>query len=273
VFADRVAAFRLLHSAGTFVMPNPWDAGSAKFLTRLGFAALATTSAGAAFARGSPDAVGALPRDAVLANIAEIVAATSLPVNADFQAGFAEDLDALAENVRLCIATGIAGLSIEDATGDPSRPLYDLDVAIARLRAARAAIDETGSGVVLTARCEAWLVGAPDPRGTAVERLVAFAAAGADCLFAPGVVDVVAIRELVDAVSPRPLNVLMNESAADWSVAGLADLGVRRVSVGSALARVAWSAFMRAATALVETGSVSAIREAAPFATLNDMFG
>src|SRR5687767_7440379 len=184
-----VARFRALHESGCFLLPNPWDAGSAVFLASLGFKALASTSAGMAYAMGYPDEVTAVPVERVLAHLRELVAATPLPVNADFQAGHAADLDGLARNVTACVATGVAGLSIEDATGDPAAPLYPREVAIERLRAARAAIDATGVPVVLTGRCEAWLVGDPEAERTATDRLVAFADAGADCLFAPSVRD------------------------------------------------------------------------------------
>ena len=184
-----ISAFRALHGSGCFVMPNPWDAGSAKYLNHLGFKALATTSAGVAFSRGLPDGVKAMSRDAMLAHIRDIVGATPIPVNADFQSGYADDTEGVAANVTLCVHTGAAGVSIEDATGSDASPLYARDLAIQRIRAARRAIDATGIPVVLTARCEAWLVGERDPARTALDRLVAFADAGADCLYAPGVRD------------------------------------------------------------------------------------
>jgi len=268
-----VSAFRTLHESGCFVMPNPWDVGSARFLASCGFRALATTSAGFAFSRGAPDALGALARDDVLAHVREIARATPLPVNADFQAGYAEDPEGLAANVAACVATGVAGLSIEDATGVREAPLYARDLAVERIRAARAAIDATRTPVVLTARCEAWLVGHPDPRRTALERLAAFADAGADCLFAPGVRDPREIAEIVSAVAPKPVNVLMSSPVAGLSVARLADLGVRRVSVGSALARVAWAAFMGAARSIAETGSFDVLAGGAPFDELDRLFG
>src|SRR5581483_1979590 len=190
------AAFRALHESGCFVLPNPWDAGSARYLAHLGFRAIATTSAGAAFARGLPDEVWAVPRDVMLAHIRELVAASPVPVNADFQSGYAHDPEGVAENVKLCVAAGVAGLSIEDATGDRASSLYDHARAVERVRAARAAIDATGIPVVLTARCEAFLVGHPDPARTAIDRLTAFADAGADCLFAPGVRDAATIASL-----------------------------------------------------------------------------
>src|SRR6185295_6093690 len=182
-----IAAFRALHESGCFVLPNPWDAGSALYLEHLGFKALATTSAGMAFARGLPDSVDAVSRDAMLGHVREIVEATPLPVNADFQTGYADEPEGVAANVTLCVATGAAGLSIEDATGNEAAPLYERALAVERIRAARAAIDAGGSGVVLTARCEAWLVRHPDAHRVALDRLAAFAEAGADCLYAPGV--------------------------------------------------------------------------------------
>ncbi len=271
--SSAVAAFRRLHDSGCFVIPNPWDVGSAVCLQHLGFKALATSSAGFAFTRGLPDALDAISRDATLAHAREVVEATSIPVNADFQAGFADEPEGVAENVRLCVATGVAGLSIEDATGDPAAPLYERSHAIERIRAARLAIDSTGVPVVLTARCEAWLVGHPDAARIAMDYLVAFADAGADCLFAPGVRDPAAIAEIVRAVAPKPVNVLVSKPSPDVSLSRLTDLGVRRISVGSALARVAWGAFMRAARSIAETGSFDALEGAAPFADLDAVFG
>ena len=265
-----VAAFRALHESGCFVLPNPWDVGTAVYLNHLGFKALATTSAGAAFARGLPDGVWALSLDAALSHVREIVVATPLPVSADFQNGYANDPEAVATNVTRCVHTGVAGLSIEDSTGDRQAPLYERGLAVERIRAAREAIDAVGIPVVLTARCEAWLVGQPDPARTALDRLVAFAGAGADCLYAPGVRDKGTIQAIVKAVAPKPVNVLM--SAPGFSVSELADLGVRRISVGSALARVAWGAFMRAARTISETGSFDALADAAPYGELNDLF-
>lgn len=265
-------AFRKLHESGCFVMPNPWDAGTARFLAGLGFPALATTSAGHAFSLGLPDHPRALSREAVLRHVREVVDATDLPVNADYQAGYADTPEQLFESVGRCVETGAAGLSIEDATGDAGAPLFALDDALERVRAARAAIDERGSGTVLTARCEAWLAGDPDPRGTALARLPAFAEAGADCLFAPDVRDPDVIAELVRAVAPKPLNVLVSAPVPGLTVARLADLGVRRVSVGSALSRVAWGAFVRAARSIAASGTFDTLAEAAPFDELNDLF-
>jgi 2-methylisocitrate lyase-like PEP mutase family enzyme len=267
-----VETFRELHDSGCFVLPNPWDTGTARYLHHLGFRALATTSAGIAFARGLPDEVWAVSLDATLAHLREIVAATPLPVNADFQSGFARDLEGIAANVTACVHTGVAGLSIEDATGDRAAPLHDRAAAIARVRAARAAIDATGIPVVLTARCEAWLVGDPSPASTAIDRLVAFAEAGADCLYAPGVRDPDTIASIVKAVAPKPVNVLVSSPGSGLTIPRLADLGVRRISVGSALARVAWGAFIRAAHSLAETDAFEGLAGAASFAELNAVF-
>lgn len=268
-----IASFRRLHESGCFVLPNPWDVGTALYLQHLGFSALATTSSGFAFARGLPDTVSALDRDEVLTHIREIAAATTLPVNADFQNGYADEPEGVAASVALCIATGVAGLSIEDATGNNDQPLYEDTLAVERIRAARNAIDASGVPVVLTARCEAWLVGEADPLRVSLERLVAFADAGADCLYAPGVSKPEEIATIVRAVAPKPVNVLVSRADPSLSISKLTDLGVRRVSVGSALARVAWGAFMRAARSLAETGSLDAFGEAAPFKELNDLFG
>jgi 2-methylisocitrate lyase-like PEP mutase family enzyme len=267
-----VLTFRSLHESGCFVLPNPWDAGSAIYLERIGFKALATTSAGVAFSRGAPDTVSAVPKEAMLAHIADLVAATLLPVNADFLAGYADEPEGVAGNVALCVATGAAGLSIEDGTGRAAAPLYEHRRAIERLRAARGAIDASGIPVVLTGRCEAWLVGDPHPFRTAMERLPAYADAGADCLYAPGVSDPEEIAAIVKTVAPKPVNVLMSSPSASLDVARLADLGVRRISVGSALSRVAWGAFIRAARHLAATGSFDGFADAASFDELNATF-
>jgi 2-methylisocitrate lyase-like PEP mutase family enzyme len=269
--SSAIAVFRALHESGCFVLPNPWDAGTAVYLRHLGFKALATTSAGFAFSQGLPDSVSAVPRDLMLAHVREVVEATPLPVNADFQTGYADEPEGVAANVALCIATGVAGLSIEDATGESATPLYEFELAVERVRAARNAIDASGIPVVLTARCEAWLVGQTDPARVAVERLVAFAEAGADCLFAPGVREPDEIAAIVKAVAPKPVNVLISAPNPALSVSRLADLGVRRISVGSALARVAWGAFMRAAQSIKETGSFEAFAAASPFSEINDV--
>jgi 2-methylisocitrate lyase-like PEP mutase family enzyme len=225
-----------------------------------------------AFARGLPDQVWAISRDAMLDHIREVVDATLLPVNADYQAAYADEPEDVAANVALCVATGVAGLSVEDATGDMSAPLYERALAIQRIRAARHAIDAAGVRVVLTARCEAWLVGHPDPLRESLDRLVAFAEAGADCLYAPCVRDPDEIAAIVKAVAPRPVNVLMSEPSRVLSVSRLADLGVRRISVGSALSRVAWGAFIRAARSIAETGSFDAFGDAASFDELDNLF-
>jgi 2-methylisocitrate lyase-like PEP mutase family enzyme len=270
--SSAVEEFRVLHTSGCFVLPNPWDVGTAIYLQHVGFKALATTSAGFAFAQGLPDSVSAIPRDLMLAHIREVALATSLPVNADFQNGYADEPEGVAANVTLCIATGVAGLSIEDASGDGSAPLYAFSQAVERIKAARAAIDASGVPVILTARCEAWLVRDPDPLRTSLERLVAFAEAGADCLYAPGVSKPEEIAAIVKAVAPKPVNVLVSSNNSDLSVSQLADLGVRRISVGSALARVAWGAFIRAARSIAETGRFDSLADAASFAALNDLF-
>lgn len=254
------------------MLPNPWDVGTAVYLQHLGFEALATTSAGFAFSRALPDAVSAVPVDLVLAHIREVVEATTLPVNADFQNGYAGDAEGVAANVVRCIATGVAGLSIEDATGDNSAPLYDFALAVDRVKAARAAIDGSGIPVVLTARCEAWLVGDSDPLRTSLERVVAFADAGADCLYAPGVTSHDEIAAIVNAVAPKPVNVLVSTNNCDSSVSQLAGLGVRRISVGAALARVAWGAFIQSARSIKDTGSFITFADAAPFNEVNDLF-
>jgi 2-methylisocitrate lyase-like PEP mutase family enzyme len=264
--------FRELHRSACFVLPNPWDVGTAVYLQHLGFEALATTSAGFAFSRGLPDSVTAVSLDAMLAHIREVVTATALPVNADFQTGYADEPEGVAENVALCVATGVAGLSIEDASGDAAAPLYEAGLAIERIRAARSAIDASGIPVILTGRCEAWLVGHADPFRVAMERLVSYAEAGADCLYAPGVSDPDEIAAIVKAVAPKPVNVLVGRPNPALTVSSLADLGVRRISVGSALARVAWGAFIRAARNIKETGSFDTFADAAPFNEMDDVF-
>jgi 2-methylisocitrate lyase-like PEP mutase family enzyme len=266
--ADRRRAFRRLHGSGCFVLPNPWDAGTARYLEHLGFPALATTSAGAAFALALPD--GGVPRDVMLEHIRAVVEATDLPVNADFGSGYAHDPEAVGENVRLCVETGVAGLSVEDATGDPSRPLYDPDVAARRVGAARTAIDAAGADVVLTGRAEGFLVGARD-LDAVVHRLRAYAAAGADCLYAPGLTTREQIAAVVEAVAPKPVNVLATP-AGGLTVADLTSLGVRRISLGSGLARVAWGAFIRAARAILRDGRLDDLAGAVPFAELNGVF-
>src|SRR6266542_2691917 len=219
--------FRAMHESGCFVLPNPWDIGTAVYLKHLGFEALATTSAGFAFSRGKRD--GGVPRDEMLAHIREIVGATPLPVNADFLNGFADEPEGVAANVRLCVGTGVAGLSIEDNSQNAAAPLYEKKLAVERIRAARSAIDASETGVVLTGRCEAWLVGDPDPLHTALERLVTYAEAGADCLYAPGVSKPDEIAQIVKTVAPRPVNILVSGFNHQLSFSQLADLGVRRI--------------------------------------------
>ncbi|OBH98693.1 isocitrate lyase/phosphoenolpyruvate mutase family protein [Mycobacterium sp. E2733] len=265
------AHFRRLHQDGCFLIPNPWDAGSAIALAKLGFPALATTSAGLCFARGLPDTVAALSVDEALDNIAEIVAAVSVPVNADFQAGYASDAGELARNVERCVTTGVAGLSIEDGTGVADTPLFELAEATDRVRAARSAIDDSGADVILTGRAECLLYGHPDPLAEAVRRLQAYAEAGAEVLFAPGIRTKQDIAMLIDAVAPYPVNVLMS-SDTGLTVTDLAQLGVRRISVGSAFSRVAWGAFLAAARKLVEDGSFEGLTGAASFDELNSLF-
>ena len=265
-----VAQFRAMHESGCFVLPNPWDIGTAIYLERLGFKALATTSAGFAFSRGKPD--GGVPRDEMLAHIREIVEATSLPVNADFHAGYADEPEDVAANVRLCADTGVAGLSIEDSTGRSDCPLYAKNLAIERIRAARLAIDASKSGVVLTGRCEAWLVDDREPLRTALDRLIAYAEAGADCLYAPGVSNPDEIAQIVNAVAPKPVNILVSGFNHQLTLSGLADLGVRRISVGSGLALAAWGAFLRAAKDIKANGTFSLLANNAPSAALNQLF-
>lgn len=266
--ASKRETFRRLHESGCFAIPNPWDIGSARYLQHLGFKALATTSAGFAFSRGLPD--NGVRRDMMLAHIRELVEATDLPVNADFEHGFAHHPESVAENVRLCVDTGVAGLSIEDSTGVFEAPLYPIEHAVARIIAARAAINATGADVVLVARAECYLVGSPD-LDEVVRRLTAYAEAGADCLYAPGLQRRDEIAAVVQAVAPKPVNVLIG-SPMGFQMADMAALGVRRVSVGGALARAAWRGFMRAARELAEQGRFDAFAEAAPHGELQEFF-
>ena len=267
-----IETFRRLHESGCFVLPNPWDRGTAIYLHSLGYQALATSSAGFGFSCGVPDSIGAMPLERVLAHCQDIATATPLPVNADFQEGYAAEPEGVAENVARCVATGVAGLSIEDATGSETPSLFERELAIERIRAARAAIDSSGHPVVLTARCEAWLVGDAGPLQTALDRLVAYADAGADCLYAPGVRAPNEIEEIVKAVHPKPVNVLVGSSATGFTVPKLADLGVRRISVGSALSRAAWGAVERAARRILDDGMFDGLDGAAPFSELNEIF-
>jgi len=271
VVNKRREKFRALHQSECFVIPNPWDVGSARYLQQLGFAALATTSAGFAFSQGLPDSEVALSRTESLAYIAEIAASVELPVSADFAGGYGVEPEEVAESVRLCVATGVAGLSIEDATGDRSAPLYELPLAVERIRAARRAIDEAGGGVLLTARAECFHVGHPDALRESIRRLQAYAAAGADVLFAPGLQYAEEIKNLVGEVWPKPVNVLVVRDIG-LNVSQLAALGVRRISVGGALALAAWGGFLRAARVLRAEGSFAGFGGAASYAELNELF-
>ena len=264
--AQRRETFRALHKSGCFAIPNPWDIGSARYLQHLGFKAIATTSAGFAFSRGLPD--GAVGRDMMLAHIREIVEATDLPVNADFENGYADEPKDVAENVRLCVETGVAGLSIEDNSGRKDRPLYDVDLAVERIRAAKTALGD--SGVVLTARAECFLVGQPDI-DEVIRRLTAYADAGADCLYAPGIKGRDHISKVVATVAPKPVNLLIG-GALDLTMSDAAALGVRRVSVGGALARAAWGGFIRAAKELAEDGTFGELAHAPPHDELQEFF-
>lgn len=266
--AEHRATFRKLHESGCFVIPNPWDVGTAKYLEGLGFKALASTSGGFAWSRGLPD--GEVPRDLVLAHLHELAAATDLPLNADFESGFAGDAAGVAESVRLCVETGVAGLSIEDSTRNPDAPLYPVDEAVERIRAARRAIDAAGGEVVLTGRAECFVVGRPD-LDDAIARLKAYSQAGADCLYAPGIRTREEISAVVAAVAPKPVNVLVG-STSELTVADLADLGVRRISVGGGLARTAWTGFAHAATLLAEQGTFDGFPGGAPRLDLNGFF-
>ena len=265
---EKRAAFRTLHESGCFAIPNPWDIGSARYLQHLGFKAIATTSAGFAFARGLPD--NGVPRDIVLAHIRELVDATDIPVNADFENGFADEPNDIAENVKLCVETGVAGLSIEDSTGDKAKPLYDLDYAVARIKAARAAIDKSGADIILVGRAECFLVGRPEIEEVK-RRLKAYAEAGADCLYAPGIRTREDIAAVVRAAAPRPVNALIG-GPVGLTINDVAALGVRRISVGGALARAAWGGFMRAAKDLAEHGRFDGFKDAAPHDELNEFF-
>jgi 2-methylisocitrate lyase-like PEP mutase family enzyme len=248
--ADKRKTFRQLHESGCFVIPNPWNVGTARYLQGLGFKALATTSAGHAHSEGFPD--GGLTRDDVLAHYREMAAATDVPLNADFENGFADDPDGVAENVTRCIATGLAGLSVEDSPNNAATPLYDFDLSVARVKAARAAVDRAGGDVVFTARAENFIRGVPD-LDDAIRRLKAYSAAGADCLYAPGIRTRDQIEAVVKAVAPKPVNFLAGW-AMDFTVNDIAAMGVRRISVGGSLARAAMHAFVKTATEIAKDG-------------------
>ena len=266
---EKRAAFKALHARGCFVIPNPWDIGSVRLLEGLGFKALATTSSGHAWSQGQAD--GTASRDVVLEHLRTIVSATDLPVNADFESGYAADAQGVAESVRLALETGVAGLSIEDSTGDPQRPLRDVDDAVARLRAARAAIDAAGGDAVLVGRAENFFLGRPDLDDT-IARLKAYADAGADCLYAPGIRTREHIAAVVQAVAPKPVNLLIG-AARGLTVQEAAALGVRRISVGGALARAAWGAFLRAARTIAHEGRFDGLADAASGQELNALLG
>jgi 2-methylisocitrate lyase-like PEP mutase family enzyme len=268
IVSIRRAAFRALHDQGCFVIPNPWDVGSARMLQGLGFQALASTSSGHAWSLGCAD--GAASRALVLDHLRTMVEATDLPVNADFEDGFAADPDGVAESVRMAIATGVAGISIEDSTGNPAEPVRTLADAVARLRAARAAIDQAGGDVLLVGRAENFFLGRPDLPDT-LARLRAYAEAGADCLYAPGIQTPEQIAAVVAAVAPRPVNLLVG-SATELTLQDIAALGVRRVSVGGALARAAWGGFLRAARAIATEGRFDGFADAAAGKELNGFF-
>jgi 2-methylisocitrate lyase-like PEP mutase family enzyme len=264
---ERRATFRELHRSGCFVIPNPWDVGSARLLVQLGFPALATTSSGFAWSLGRRD--NAVSLEEALAHFHSIAAHVPVPVNGDFEGGFARDPEDVGRNVSRAAATGIAGVSIEDSTGNSTEPLYDFRLAVERVRAARSALDASAPDVVLTGRSEGFIVGRPDLKET-VRRLEAYAEAGADCLYAPGLKTRADIETVVRAVAPRPVNVLIGSEVR--SVATLAELGVRRISVGGALARAAWAGFLGAAREIAERGTFTELARATPFAEINQSF-
>jgi 2-methylisocitrate lyase-like PEP mutase family enzyme len=263
----QVPEFRRLHEAGCFVIPNPWDIGSARILVGLGFKAVATTSAGMAWSLGRRD--NEISLELSLAHLRTIAAAVEVPVNADFEDGFARDPIGVAANVWAAAETGIAGVSIEDSTGDQAAPLYDFDLAVERIKAARRAIDDSGTGVLLTGRSEGFIAGRPDLAET-IKRLVAYAQAGADCLYAPGVRTISDVSAIVSAVAPKPVNVLVSTDFT--TVAQLAELGVRRISVGGALARAAWTGFLTAAREIATTGTFSTLARNVAVPEMNKLF-
>ncbi len=265
--AEKRAQFRRLHESGCFVIPNPWDLGSARYLQHLGFKALASTSSGFAWSIAKPD--NKVRVEAIVSHLSSIANGVDVPVNADFESGFAENLEGLAANVALAVGAGVSGLSIEDSTGDKAKPLCDLPRAVERIKAARAAIDHTDPAVMLVGRAECYLLGKPDLKET-IARLVAYAEAGADCLYAPGLRSKEDVAAVVKAVAPKPVNVLV--AAPIFTVAELAALGVRRISVGGALARTAWGAFMRAAADIADTGTFTALGQAVPHPEINGFF-
>jgi 2-methylisocitrate lyase-like PEP mutase family enzyme len=264
---DRTRVFRQLHEHGCFVIPNPWDVGGARLLAQLGFQALATTSSGIAWSMGQAD--NHVPFDTMLERLHDMSHAVDIPVNADLEGGFATDPGEVARNVTRATNTGIAGLSIEDSSGDPSTPLFDFSLAVERVKAARRAIDASHTGVLLTARSEGFITGRPDLEET-IRRLKAFADAGADCLYAPGLRTLTDIKAVVTAVAPKPVNVLVGSDFT--TTAELAEAGVRRISVGGALARAAWAGFLTAAKEIAEHGTFTSLSRAVPFAEINGSF-
>jgi methylisocitrate lyase len=265
--AARVQVFRRLHESGCFVLPNPWDVGSARLLAALGFPALATTSSGFAWSQGVAD--NQVPLNDALAHFEQLAGGVEVPVNGDFEGGFAVEPAEVAANVERAAGTGVAGLSIEDSTGDPSNPLFDLPLAIERIRAAREAIDATGTGVLLTGRSEGFIVGRPDLAET-VQRLRAYADAGAECLYAPGLTAEADIAAVVEAVAPHPVNVLVGSDFT--TVSDLERLGVRRISVGGALARAAWTGAIAAAEEIARDGAFGRLAESVSGSRLEDLF-
>jgi 2-methylisocitrate lyase-like PEP mutase family enzyme len=265
--SDRVRAFHQLHRSGCFVIPNPWDIGSARVLAQLGFPALATTSSGFAWSLGRSD--NRVFLDEALAHMQSLAESVDIPVSADFEGGFAQQPQGVADNVARAVRTGVAGLSVEDSTGDATDPLFDFALAVDRIRAARQAIDDSDSDVLLTARSEGFIVGRPDLRET-IRRLTAYAEAGADCLYAPGLRNMPDIVAVVKAVAPKPVNVLVGGDFA--TVSQLADVGVRRISVGGALARAAWTGFLQAAQEIAEHGTFAGLARAVPFDGVNNLF-
>jgi 2-methylisocitrate lyase-like PEP mutase family enzyme len=264
---ERCRTFRELHRSGCFVIPNPWDLGSARLLVQLGFPALATTSSGFAWSLGRPD--NGISLQEALAHFRTIAENVPVPVNGDFEGGFAVEPDEVQQNVAAAATTGVAGLSIEDSTGHPGHPLYDFSLAVERIRAARRALDQIAPEITLTGRSEGFIVGRPDLRET-MRRLTAYAEAGADCLYAPGLRTRAEIEAVVKAVAPKPVNVLVGNELS--SVAELAAVGARRISVGGALARAAWAGFLEAAQELAERGTFTGLARAIPFATINQSF-
>jgi methylisocitrate lyase len=263
----QVAGFRRLHESGCFVMPNPWDIGSARLLVGLGFPAIASTSAGLAWSVGRRD--NEISLEVSLAHLRAIAGCVDVPVNADFEDGFAREPDRVAANVAAAAATGVAGLSIEDSTGERAVPLFDFALAVDRIRAARRAIDESGTGVLLTGRSEGFIAGRPDLAET-IRRLVAYAEAGADCLYAPGIRSAADVAAIVRAVAPKPVNVLVGGDY--FTVAQLADIGVRRISVGGALARAAWTGCLAAAKEIAGQGTFTALSRTISVPELNGLF-